>query len=204
MLSNSQQFRPCTFLIKLTKKIKMPQMTFTKYAAKQQKYISVCLQQQKPPPKSAAVLANQRSSQALQKELVAAGEWEEEWQVWCCLQHTSNSSLGQSKCSPSNVPALAKNTGKYWLVTSLWILRCSEPEEPYLWCLYRSLRGNKGRLNPPQLSTQWPLKSYISSNLTNRNQWTYFELICYEHFMQNYFLCFVMHNVMFIPFSKRS
>lgn len=40
MLSNSQQFRPCTFLIKFTKRLKMLQMTFTKYAAKQQKYIS--------------------------------------------------------------------------------------------------------------------------------------------------------------------
>lgn len=78
MLSYSQQFRPCKFLVKLSKGIKMLQVTFTKYAAKQQKYILVCLQQQKLPPKSAAVLANQRSSQVLQKESVVAGEWEEE------------------------------------------------------------------------------------------------------------------------------
>lgn len=82
MMSNSQQFRLCIFLVKLTKRIKMLQVTFTKYAAKQQKYIAVYLWQQKPPPKSAAVLANQRSSHDLQKELVVAGEWEEERQVF--------------------------------------------------------------------------------------------------------------------------
>lgn len=60
----------------------MLQVTFTKYAAKQQKYIPVYLWQQKPPPKSTAVLANQRSSQDLQKESVVAGEWEEERQVF--------------------------------------------------------------------------------------------------------------------------
>lgn len=74
MLSNSQQSRVCTFLIKLIKRIKMLQVKFTKYA---KKYIPVCLWQQKPPLRSAAVLTNQRSSQVLKEEFVVDGEWEE-------------------------------------------------------------------------------------------------------------------------------
>ena len=55
----------------------MLQVTFTKYADRQEKYILVCLRQQKPPPKPAAILLNQRRTRVLQKGFVVAGEWEE-------------------------------------------------------------------------------------------------------------------------------
>lgn len=78
MLSYSQQSRPSIFPVKLTKRIKMLQVTFTKYTDRREKYILVCLWQQKPPPKSAAILLNWRSTRVLQKGFVVAGEWEEE------------------------------------------------------------------------------------------------------------------------------
>lgn len=105
MLSYSQQSRPSIFPVKLTKRIKMLQVTFTKYADRREKYILVCLWQQKPPPKSAAILLNWRSTQVLQKGLWLLESGRK--RNICCLHHTSDSSLAQSKYSPSKVPTLA-------------------------------------------------------------------------------------------------
>lgn len=105
MLSYSQQSRPSIFPVKLTKRIKMLQVTFTKYADRWEKYILVCLWQQKPPPKSAAILLNWRSTQVLQKGLWLLESGRK--RNICCLHHTSDSSLAQSKYSPSKVPTLA-------------------------------------------------------------------------------------------------
>jgi len=55
----------------------MLQVTFTKYADRQEKYMLVCLWQQQPPRKPAAILLNRRSTQVLQKGFVVAGEWED-------------------------------------------------------------------------------------------------------------------------------
>lgn len=119
----------------------------------------------------------------------------------CCLHHTSNSFLGQSKFSP-NFGKEINTANNSWQHLSGYS-DVQSRRNLISGCLYRSLRGNKARFNPSQLSPQWPLKSYNSSHLTKRNPLTYFERICYKYFMQNYFLCFVMHNVMFIPVQQK-
>lgn len=104
------------------------------------------------------------------KEFVVAGEWGRRKTSICCLHHTSNPSLGQIKCSPSKVPTLAKRLKQQVLAGNISADTRDVQSRRNLisGCLHRSLRGNKARFNPPQLSPQWPFKSYISSHLTSR------------------------------------
>lgn len=152
VLSYSQQFRPSTFLVKLTKRIKMLQVTFTKYAERWEKYILVCLQQQKPPSKTAAIHPNRRSTLILQKGFVVAGEWEEgrgtstactALQIHLLLRANTapaKSQIWQQKASTAS-------TG--WRHLS-WYTDVQSRRNLISGCLCRGHSGNKGRFNPPQ------------------------------------------------------
>lgn len=65
----------------------------------------------------------------------------------CCLHHTSNSSLAQSKCSPSKVPTLAKRLTQQVLAGNI-SPDTSEQEEPYLWVPPQKPQGKQRKVQP--------------------------------------------------------
>lgn len=151
-LSYPQQFRPSTFHVKLSKRIKMLQLLFTKYADRREKYILVCLQQQNPPLKHAAILLNWRSTRVLQEGFVVAGEWEEGRGTFAActtlqihLLLRVNTAPGKSQLWQQE--ASTARTGWWHL---LWYTNVQSRRKLISGCLPRSHSGNKRRFNTPR------------------------------------------------------